>query len=368
MVAATPGFPQSVIGPTALTAVNGPRVFERTIPSDEEPMAVRLYAAPAGDGKIVVTGVAFDDQRATLSALRVELAVSLPIAVGLALGAGWLVGRAAMRPVEQMRLEAEAISESDLDRRLPVPSTRDELEALGRSLNRMLERLEAAVTRERRLVDDASHELRTPLANLKGELELALRRARTEPELLDALRSALVETDRLGRLAADLLVLARAERGRLPVHLETCEVAALVAESVDRAAVPAASQGVDVDVAVASGLSVRLDPARMAQALDNMIDNALRQSSRDGRVTISAAITDGALRLAVIDTGRGFPSDFLNRAFEPFSRGDLGRSRGDGGAGLGLAIVQAVAEAHGGTVRAANRPEGGAIVEVSIPV
>ena len=366
--AATPGFPDVRVGPTVLTAVNGPRSFERTIPSDEEPMAVRLYAEPAGAGTVVLTGVAFDDQRATLEALRLELAVALPIAVALALGAGWLVGRAAMRPVERMRLEAEDLSDSHLDRRLPVPATRDELEALGRSLNRMLERLETGVRRERRLVDDASHELRTPLANLKAELELALRRARTQPELLDALRSALVETDRLARLAADLLVLAREERGTLPVHLEVVDVGTLVGASVERAALRASSDGIELETAVPPGTAAKLDPDRFAQALDNLIDNALRQSPHPGRVTISSSVVDGSLHIAVADGGKGFPPDYLDRAFEPFSRVDEGRSRGEGGAGLGLAIVRAVAEAHGGSVRASNPPGGGAVVELAIPV
>jgi signal transduction histidine kinase len=367
IVASTPGFPTAVVGPTALTAVNGARSFERLVSGDEEPTPVRLYAAPAGDAMVVLTGVAFDDQRAALTELRTELLVALPLAVALALVAGWLVGRAAMRPVDRMRIEAEAISVSDLNRRLPVARTRDELEALGRSLNRMLERVETAVERERRLVDDASHELRTPLANLKAELELAVRRARTEGELQDSLRSALEETDRLARLAADLLVLARAHGGRLPVHPELVDLGTLVAEAIDRAASRASAQGVRLEAAVEPGLEARLDPARAAQALDNLVDNALRQSQLPGVVTISAESTDGSLRLAVSDSGAGFPADFLDRAFEPFSRSDAARTRTDGGAGLGLAIVRTIAEAHGGSVRAANRAEGGAVVELSIP-
>ena len=367
IVAATPDFPTEVIGPTVLTAVNGPRAFERTLPSDEDPVPTRLYAAPAGNDRVVVTGVAFDDQRATLAALQEELTLALPGAVALALVGGWLVGRAALRPVDRMRIEAEAISESELGRRLHVPPTRDELAALGRSLNRMLERLETAVERERRLVDDASHELRTPLANLKAELDLALRRARTEPELLEALRSALDETDRLTRLAADLLVLARAHRGTLPVRLRDVDAQELIGASMERAASRASAAGVALEPEVEPGLRVRLDPDRVGQALDNLIDNALRQTPRGGTVRIAIANRDRQLHLAVSDTGPGFPREFLGVAFEPFSRTDAGRTRTEGGTGLGLTIVRAVAEAHGGTVTASNSADGGAVVEITLP-
>src|SRR5262249_45128526 len=214
------GLPTSVVSARVGTARVTPQRWETTIPSDEGGLAVRLYAAPLGDGRTVVTGVAFDDQRATLDALGLDLVLALPIAALLALLTGWYVGGAALHPVDRMRAEAAAISASEPERRLPVPATRDELATLGTSLNAMLDRLEAA-----------SHELRTPLANLKAELDLALRRARTQPELEAALRSAADETDRLARLAADLLVLARADRGRLPVHVADVDVAALASEA-----------------------------------------------------------------------------------------------------------------------------------------
>jgi two-component system, OmpR family, sensor kinase len=281
---------------------------------------------------------------------------------------GWLVGGAALRPVERMRVETEAISESEPDRRLSVPATGDELAALGRSLNHMLDRLQTAVDRERRVVDNASHELRTPLANLKAELDLALRRARTEPELLAALRSASDETDRLARLAADLLVLARAHRGRLPIRRQEVDVDQLVREAVDAFAGSASAAEVTVAKEVAPALHGSLDGPRVRQALDNLLDNAIRHAGRKGKVTVSADRQADELRLAVTDSGPGFAPEFVADAFEPFSRMDEGRARSAGGAGLGLAIVRAVAEAHGGTVTAANRPEGGAVVELRIPV
>jgi heavy metal sensor kinase len=365
---ASEGFPASAVTVVALTAGATPHSWEATVPSDEEPMAVRLYAAPLGDGRIAITGVAFDDQQATLDALRLDLALALPIAAVLAMLVGWYVGGAALQPVDRMRAEVAAISASEPERRLAVPGTGDELAALGVSLNAMLDRMQAALERERRLVDDASHELRTPLANLKAELDLALSRARTEPELLGALHSASVETDRLTRLAADLLVLARQHDGRLPLRLEEADLEVLAAQAVDAAAGRASVAGVAIGVDAPSGLRIRVDPARVRQALDNLLDNALRHTARGGRVALTVGRDGGNVAIRCIDTGSGFPAEFLERAFEPFARTADDRAVDPEGAGLGLAIVRAVAEAHGGRADASNRPGGGAVVSILLPL
>jgi signal transduction histidine kinase len=267
-----------------------------------------------------------------------------------------------------MRSEAAAISAADVARRLPVPETGDELARLGETLNEMLARLEEALERERRFVGDASHELRTPLANLKAEIELALRRSRTPEQLVEALRSAGQETERLVRLAEDLLVLARTDRGRLPVTLEPVDVADLVASEAESFSSRASERGIAIRTDVSDDLRARVDPRRVRQALGNLLDNAIRHSVSGGTVAVEARDNGGWLSFEVRDEGTGFPADFLARAFEPFARADPSRSRTDGGTGLGLAIVQAVAEAHGGTAGARNLPQGGAAVTITIPV
>jgi signal transduction histidine kinase len=231
----------------------------------------------------------------------------------------------------------------------------------------MLGRLEDAVQRERRFVGDASHELRTPLANLKAELDLALRRARTPEEQLAALRSASEETQRLAALAEDLLVLARADGGRLPVRREDLDLAGLVEDTVDSFAGRASDRGISLEARVHDPARARVDRARIRQAVGNLVDNSLRHTPTGGRVTVELARRDGAVAIEVADTGDGFPPSFLPRAFESFSRADDARARSEGGTGLGLAIVRAVAEAHGGSVQAVNRPEGGAVVTLRIP-
>jgi signal transduction histidine kinase len=227
----------------------------------------------------------------------------------------------------------------------------------------MLDRLDAGLARERRFVADASHELRTPLATLRTELELAMRRPRSVEELEAALRSAGEEVERLVRLAEDLLVLARADDGRLLLRVERHDVRGLLDAVAGRNDTRASAAGRTLEV---SGLQEQVlagDRLRLEQALGNLVDNALRYG--EGTVRLEARTEDGWLVLSVSDRGEGFPPEFLPYAFERFSRADVART--GGGVGLGLAIVDAIARAHGGSARAANRAEGGAEVTIVIP-
>ncbi len=335
--------------------------------AEQEAISARLLAVPAGDDSVLVVGLSLEDHQDALARLLTLLLIGGPVGVVLACGVGWLVAGGALRPVERLRIEAETVSASEPGRRLPVPSTRDELARLGASLNRMLGRLEDAVERERRFVGDASHELRTPLANLKAELELALRRARTPSELTDALQSAAEETDRLTRLAEDLLVLVRADGGRFPVRRERMDIGHLIRDEVGGFTGRALTLGISLAPVMDSGLLVEVDGARLRQAVGNLIDNALQHTPAGGQVRVDLSVRGGMLTIEVADSGEGFEPNFLGRAFDAFSRSDAARSRSDGGAGLGLAIVRAVAEAHGGSVEARNLNDGGAAVTIRIP-
>ena len=228
----------------------------------------------------------------------------------------------------------------------------------------MLDRLETALEHERRFVADASHELRTPLGMLRTELELALRRERSAEELRAALVSASEETDRLARLAEDLLVLARADRGRLPLRVRQLAVAELLEDVRRRYAAQAAEAGRELAVGPVDGLEVDADATRLEQALGNLVDNALRHGR--GPIGLEATARSGVLELHVVDRGPGLPADFVPRAFERFSRADEART--GPGSGLGLAIVQVIARAHGGVAGAADRPDGGADVWLALPL
>jgi two-component system OmpR family sensor kinase len=225
---------------------------------------------------------------------------------------------------------------------------------LGETLNEMLERLDEGLARERRFVADAGHELRTPLALLRTELELALRRERSPEELAAAIRSATEEVDRLIRLAEALLVLDRAAGA--PLRLEHLDARELLDAVARRFAARADAAGRAIEVA--GGGSLEGDRDRLEQALGSLVDNALTHG--EGTVRLAAERADGEITLRVDDDGRGFPDEFLPRAFERFSRADEART--SGGAGLGLTIVDAVARAHGGRAAAS-----GATVTLVLP-
>jgi two-component system, OmpR family, sensor kinase len=227
----------------------------------------------------------------------------------------------------------------------------------------MLARLERAFERERAFVADASHELRTPLAILKTELELALRRGRSPAELTEALRSAAEETDRLSRLADDLLVIARSDEGRLPVRPSEIEIEALLGDVRERFRGRAERAGRMIVVAANGADRFVADSLRIEQALGNMVDNSIRYG--DGEIELGVRRRNAAVELHVLDHGAGFSEEFLAGAFERFTRADAGRARG--GTGLGLAIVAAIATAHGGSAGAANLREGGADVWIAVP-
>jgi signal transduction histidine kinase len=316
-------------------------------------LLARSVTTPAGE-RIAVVGTSLEDRDEALAGLLTLLAVFGPLALVLASLLGYAVASAALRPVEAMRAEAAVISGEEPGRRLPVGPARDELSRLGATLNDMLGRLDDALARERGFVADASHELRTPLARLQGELELALRWPRSPQELEAAIRAASAETERLSRLAEDLLVLARADRRALPMRPAPVSAAAVAREV-------AAQYGVATSANGETELSADRD--RIHQALANLVDNALEHGATP--IEVSAEELDNHVELHVRDSGPGFPAEFLPRAFERFSRADAARS--GGGAGLGLAIVAAIARAHGGEAQAANRPGGGADVWISLP-
>jgi signal transduction histidine kinase len=334
----------------------------------------RLLAVPVGfggGGHVLVFAASLAARQDALHRLLVELLVAAPIALLLASLAGYALAAGALRPVESMRARAAAISASTPGRRLPVPAAHDEISRLAETLNEMLARLEtafaherAAIEHERRFISDASHELRTPLALLQTELEVALRRPRTREELEAALRSAAEESERLSRLAADLLLIARSDQGRLPLRREHVVAGALLRSSADRFAVRADEHGRTIAVAPGEGPLVDVDPTYVEQALGNLIENALTHGA--GTIELSLVVRGPLVELHVSDEGPGLPAQFVSRAFDRFSRAD--EARGRGGTGLGLSIVELIAEAHGGEAGAGNRPGGGADVWFTVSI
>jgi signal transduction histidine kinase len=322
IVDTTPDFGDPLLtGADVLRARNGEFSVERHVPGSDE-LALLLVRPVDLDGlrRTVVVGESLEAKGDSLESLLTLLLIGGPLLLVLSSAGAYLLAGRALRPVS------------------------------------------VALERERRFVSDASHELRTPLAALRTELELALRRERSPQEMQAALRSAAEETDRLSQLAEDLLVLARADEGKLPVRRERLTAGDLLGGVRERFARRAAQADRPLEVRVEDGLALDVDRLRVEQALGNLVENALRHGG--GRIRLEARASNASVELHVQDEGEGFPPAFLESAFEPFSRSDSARS--SQGAGLGLAIVDVIARAHGGSAHAANL-EPGADVWLALP-
>ena len=346
-------------------AADGSVLLERDVPGlDAEARVLAQPATGAEGSAVIVAGASTGDRDEALAGIAGAFAIGAPLALVIASGFGYVLAGRSLAPVESMRRRAAEITLERSGERLPLPRADDEIRRLAETLNRMLDRIEASLERQRVFVADASHELRTPLAVLRAELELADRSERTREELEAALRSAAEEVNRLSRLADDLLVVARSDQGRLPIKRERVDLHALLSRVAERFGRRAAAGGREIVVDVPTGLEAELDVLRIEQAVGNLLDNGLRHG--DGEVSLSARRDDGLVVLEVSDAGTGFPDAFEKHAFERFTRADDART--GSGAGLGLAIVEAIAAAHGG--RATIAKEGGrsTTVRLSIPV
>ena len=311
--------------------------------------ALRVHARRTDGGAVVLAAVPVQAVDDPLRLVRTALLVGLPLLCLTAVGGVWLTVGRTLRPVEQLRAGAEEVTAADPARRLPVPAAEDEVRRLAETLNGMLDRLEAGGARQRAFVADAAHELRSPLAAVRTTLEVAL--VHPDPDGAEpALRTALEETVRMGRLVGDLLLLARldasARRPSAPVDL---------AEVVREVAAEA-----EVDVVPAQVLG---DRDALVRVVRNLVENAARHAGSTVRVTVTA----DPVELLVDDDGPGIPEGERERVFDRFHRLDSPRSRDAGGAGLGLAIVRELVTSMGGTVVAEQSPAGGARLRVRLP-
>ncbi|MEA2210252.1 MAG: hypothetical protein QOF83_200 [Solirubrobacteraceae bacterium] len=362
----TPPLSRPLLGPGVVArAARGAITLERRgAPGVGQP--ARLLASPVigqdGRREVAVVGTVLTNRDHALSVLATLLALGGVGALLLAGGVGYLLSTIALRTVESMRRRAETLSLSDGGGRLPLPRSRDELWRLGRTLNEMLARNEAAYARERAFVADASHELRSPLTVLRTELEMALRAGTGASEIRQALSSASEESERLSQLADDLLTMTRSDQSPKPVRSSVI-TRELLGETAQRFEAAAARQGRPIVWSDQAQTTLHADREGLLRALANLVENALRYGA--GTIALATQSTDGVVEVHVCDEGPGFAPHFLPSAFERFSRADRGRTTE--GSGLGLAIVAGIAHAHDGQAHAANRADGGADVWISLP-
>ena len=347
------------------TVLGGRRVWlSESIPGlDQDWRIVAVPATVHGSGAVAVFARSLEPREEALQRVVREFLIGGSAALLVAILAGYGLAAAALRPVETMRRRVAAITASTTEQRLPVPPARDELARLAATLNDMLARIEAAVEHERRFIDDASHELRTPLALLKTELEIALRRRRSREELERALHAAAADTEELVRLAEDLLLVARADQGELPIRPELLSARDVLEEVADRFGGDAEARGRPLTVAASADATVDADPARLKQALGNLVRNALVHGS--GPVELDVRTSADEVEFHVRDSGRGFSEEFRAHAFDRFATADS--SRTSAGAGLGLAIVDLIARPRGGRADVRNRDAGGADAVLILP-
>jgi signal transduction histidine kinase len=338
-------FRLDLVGPTVISSQPLERVFREV---DTPGGTLTVWAAAP-----------VDEVERSVAAVRRALWWGLPslvLVVGLVT---WrLVGRA-LRPVEAIRAEVEAIGGTTMHRRVPEPGSQDEVARLARTMNQMLGRLEVSARRQRQFVSDASHELRSPVAAIRTELEVAL----VEGEAADwpvVARTALGEEARLERLIDDLLVLAASDEVRPPPPAPV-DLAALAAEEASRPRrVPVTAAAPDEPVLVAG------DAGQLRRVLANLVDNAARHAH--AAVTVAVGPDgDGGVEITVDDDGDGIAPEDRERVFARFTRLDEGRARDRGGSGLGLAVVRSLVRRHGGTVHAEASPTGGARLVVRLP-
>lgn len=347
--------PDRVRGLASGTELDGP----------EQRLLVRRVATAAGERLVVVAGSTASIRQARNQLLLV-FAVAGPALLVAVVGAAWVLTGAALAPVRQMTRRAETISVAGPGERLPEPDGDDEIADLAATLNHMLDRISRAVQHERSFIDNASHELRTPLAVLRGELELLGRDlpSTAQPEVAAGVSSALEETDRLTRLAEQLLVLARIDAGESTevYGSPTCSLDSIAGAVARRSAGLVADSGIEVVAHLTPKCRVDLDADSCERIVTNLVSNAVRHAHAS--VLVSVTAIDGWLELVVADDGPGFATAVLEQPFERFVRGDADRQ----GTGLGLAIVAGLAGAAGGSATLGNGHRlGGAWVRVLFP-
>jgi len=320
-----------------------------------------LAAGEEYDDTTVVAGRSLENVDEAVATVSVLLAGAVPLLTGIVALLTWIVVGRALAPVERMRREVDAVSATNLDRRIQDPGRADEIGRLARTMNGMLDRLEHSQRAQRQFVSDASHELRSPLASLRQYAEVA--QAHPDRVNLDDLSEAVLdEGDRLERLVAGMLVLARVTERSIGSTGTAVDLDDLMLAEARRLR---DTMALGIDSSGVGPARVHGDQNLLGQVVRNLVDNAAQHAS--GRVSLSLGVVDGQALLVVEDDGHGVPPGERDRVFERFVRLDESRARASGGTGLGLAIVRESVQAHGGTVRIADGSLGGARFEVRLP-
>src|SRR5215510_8519041 len=338
-------------------------------------IATRRVKDYEGNGSYYIRlGQSLESIQKARRSLLIILGVAIPLVLLLGSLGGLLLANQALRPVDRITRAAEQIGAGDLTERVPAPAKMDEIGRLAATFNRMISRLQAAFERQRQFTSDASHEMRTPLAVMRGDIEITLRRERSNEEYKRALTSNLEEIMRLSRLVEDLLMLARGDAGRIELRCESvdlndvcrrmAEYIAPLADQRDQTLIYEPPPGAETAPVVISA-----DLLRIKQLLLNLLDNAIKYTERRGRVALGLKTEENVAVITVADTGRGIPPEDMPHIFERFFRRSAKTAdRTAAGFGLGLSIVKWIVDSHGGRIEAKSEVGKGTEFTVRLPL
>ncbi len=334
---------------------------------------IRVVYLPLLEGgvrseRVVQAAARFAPLHQTRRDLLLALVAVVVVGTAATFVGAWSLGASAVRPVSEIIAQVTRIEHGAPSPRIVAHAQTEEYRGLVAVLNGMLDRLDRAFRAQRRLTADVSHELRTPLTALRGEIEVALRAERGPREYQAVLHSALEEIERLTIMSEELLLITRAESGQVQPDPRPTDLDALVTEGLAHVRARCEEKGLTVQTALGvAGRLVPLDPPLTRRVVAHLLDNAVRFTPAAGTLRVATSVHDRRAHVTVEDSGPGLSPTDLPHLFEPFYRADAARTR-NVGSGLGLAVARAVIELHGGRIRAANAPGGGAQFHIELPL
>jgi heavy metal sensor kinase len=316
---------------------------------------------------IVHIGRSMESQEGVMHEYLLFYIYSVPLILVISVALGWFFAGRALKPFEEITETAEKINYENLNAKIVTAHKEEEIQRLVQSFNAMVKRLDDSFRQMRKFNADAAHELRTPIAIIQGETEVALQSRNLPEELRSVLASNLEELDRLTRIVNDLLTLSEAEAGKQVLAKEPTDIRDLLEDLIDQMRLLASDRNLRIDLRCSSALWIEADKLWIRRAVLNLLDNAIKYSKDGGTIEVSAGREDSNVKIRVRDYGIGIDPDDLPFIFNRLYRADPARSRNSGGAGLGLALVKWVIEAHGGAIRVDSEPDRGATFEIFLP-
>ena len=345
----------------------GAEVIMLSMPQGWDPSTLETGELRFADGTLVQVGKSGEARRDLLARFRATLGLITLLIVAIALTGGWLATQSALLPIRRLIAALSRIVRTGrTDERVPVSRHDDAINELTMLFNQMLDRIEGLVRGMREALDNVSHDLRTPLTRLRGSAEMALAAPPDLDRYQEALADCVEEADRVLVMLNTLMDISEAESGAMPLRREPVRLADVVARAIDLYREVAETKGIRLVADVSADLVVHGDRVRLEQVGANLLDNAVKHTPAGGEINVEVQRDGGRALLRVRDTGSGIPPDELPRIWDRLFRGDT--SRADRGLGLGLSLVKAVVEAHGGSVSVTSEPRRGSTFTVSLPL